>query len=186
VVSAPHQFVVLGVTVYTTRSTTTRACDIEFRVAVVHETPRQNTDGLYSSGPDKYFMRLLGHSMCLFILPYSAGILGVTRAGWYASSTTILVLQISQEGHVRIVVGKGLVVGGNHRKRREAGARRTNSNQRSALRARRRNKGYAEVKSSSIEVPRSEPLDQEVKTKLILEPVNGSKAHRWANTIEIK
>jgi len=32
----------------------------------------------------------------------------------------------------------------------------------------------------------SEPLDQEVKTKLILELVTGSEAHREANTSEIK
>jgi len=46
---------------------------------------RQNTDRLCPSGPDKYFTGLLGHSTCLFILPYRAGILGVTRAGWYPS-----------------------------------------------------------------------------------------------------
>jgi len=37
-------------------------------------------DPFRSSGPDKYLTDLLGHSTCLVMLPYSAGILGVTRA----------------------------------------------------------------------------------------------------------
>jgi len=58
---------------------------------------------------------------------------------------TIQVLQISQERHVRRVVGKGLVVGGNHRCAAAArgGARRT-----SGLRSESQ-QGHTRVKSSS-------------------------------------
>ena len=138
---------VLAVTVCTTRTT----CDIEFRVAVV--TLRQNTDPLRSSGPDKYFIGLLGHPMCLSILTWSTRILGVSRAGiLLASTTTIPVLQISQRRHVKCVVGKGFV-GDNRRcawpeevargvsgmNLKEACARGSESQQ-----------GYTRVKSSSI------------------------------------
>ena len=78
---------------------------------------------------------------------------------------------IPQEPHVRRVVGKGLVVGGNPRcaqlrlEEEVRGARWTNSGQRSALGVVTRLYRGQEFKFS-----RSGPLDQEVKTKLILCP----------------
>jgi len=98
------------------------------------------------------------------------------------------VLQISQERHVRRTVGKGLVVGGNHRCAAMARARweRGKADDLSALGARSRNKAIPGSRVQASKFPRSEPLDQEVKTKVILELVTGSEAHRWANIIEIK
>jgi len=56
----------------------------------------------------------------------------------------------------------------------------------SALGTQSRNKAIPRSRVQASKFPRSEPLDQEVKTKLILGLVTGSEAHRWANIIEIK
>ena len=65
-----------------------------------------------------------------------------------------------------------------------AGQRRTNSKQRSALGVDKANTPGSRVEAS--EFSRSEPLDQEVKTKLILELVTGSEMHRWVNAIQVE
>ena len=50
-----------------------------------------------------------------------------------------------------------------------------------AVCAQSRNKAIPGSRVQAAEFSRSEPLDQEVKTKLIFELVTGSEAHRWAN-----
>jgi len=77
---------------------------------------------------------------------------------------TILILHMSQKGYVRRVLGKGLVVSGNHRKRREGKADELQSGV--CAPSPEAQQGNTEVKTSSIEVPRSEPLDQDTADNL--------------------
>jgi len=143
-------------------------------------------------------MGVLGHPPYLFILPYSAGIFWVNRAGLYPSrlnndhpsaADTPTPSGISQEPHVGRVVGKGLVVGGNHRcaaTARGRGERGKADELGAEVCARSRNKAIPWSRVQESESSRSEPLDQEVKTKLILKLVTGSEVHRWAGTSETK
>ena len=92
---------------------------------------------------------------------------------------------ISQERHVRRVVRKGLV-GGNHRcaaMARGRGERGKADELQAEACARSHNKAIPGSTVQASGSSRSGPLDQELKTKLILEL---AEAHRWANRSEIK
>ena len=96
---------------------------------------------------------------------------------------------ISQERHVRRVVRKGFAVGGNHRCAATARGRSVRGKAdelQAEVCARGHNKAIPGSIVQASEFSRSESLDQEVKTKLILELVTGSEAYRWANRSEIK
>jgi len=129
--------------------------------------------------PDKHFMGLLGHSTCLFILPYSTGILGVTRAGGVLpqrpSQCCILYLKsVASDASWGKDPFWVVATGAQLRPEEDArGARRTNSEQRSALGVTESQQGYTKQLSfqgQSHSIKRS--------TKLILELVTGSEANR--------
>jgi len=108
---------------------------------------------------------------------------------------TIPALQISQPLQVYLksvtsdALGKGLVVGGNHRcaaTGRGRGERGKADELGAEVCARSRNKAIPGSRVQASGSSRSGPLDQEVKTRLILELVTGSEVHRWAGTSETK